>query len=58
MRSESESLLILKTTSARFPELQSRIKTIHSYSVPEIIALPIPLGSEDYLAWLGKETQK
>ena len=58
MRSESESLLILKTTNARFPELQSRIKAIHSYSVPEIIALPIPLGSEDYLAWLGKETQK
>jgi periplasmic divalent cation tolerance protein len=58
MRSESESLVILKTTAARFPDLQARIKAMHSYSVPEIIALPIVLGSEDYLTWLRQETQK
>lgn len=58
IRSESESLLILKTTGVRFSELQARIKALHSYSVPEIIALPILVGSADYLAWLGKETQK
>ena len=58
IRSESESLLILKTTRIRFSELQARIKALHGYSVPEIIALPILVGSEDYLAWLGTETQK
>jgi periplasmic divalent cation tolerance protein len=58
IRSEAESLIILKTTGARFTELQARIKALHSYSVPEIIALPIVAGSEEYLAWLGKETQK
>ena len=58
MRSEPESLIILKTTGGRFLELQARIKALHSYSVPEIVALPIVTGSEDYLAWVGKETQK
>ena len=58
IRSEAESLIIFKTTDARFSELQTRIKSLHSYSVPEIIALPIVAGSKEYLAWLGKETQK
>lgn len=55
--SETESLLLLKTTSGRFPALQDRIKAMHSYSVPEIIALPIILGSQEYLAWLEGETK-
>ena len=58
IKSEPESLIILKTTGVRVPELQARIKALHSYSVPEIIALPIVVGSEEYLAWLEKETQK
>ena len=52
------SLLILKTTAARFTDLKARIKAVHSYSVPEIIALPIEMGAEDYLTWLNQETQK
>lgn len=55
--SEFESLLVLKTTSARYSALEERIKSLHSYSVPEIIALPIILGSQDYLAWLEAETK-
>jgi periplasmic divalent cation tolerance protein len=58
IKSEPESLIILKTTGVRFPELHARIKALHSYSVPEIIALPIVVGSDEYLAWLEKETQK
>lgn len=58
VRSEQESLLIVKTTAARFADLEARIKAIHSYSVPEIIALPIEMGAEDYLTWLNQETQK
>jgi periplasmic divalent cation tolerance protein len=58
INSEGESLIIFKTTGSRFRELQTRVTSLHSYSVPEIIALPIVAGSEQYLAWLGKETQK
>ncbi|HJR76677.1 MAG TPA: divalent-cation tolerance protein CutA [Nitrospiraceae bacterium] len=58
IKSEPESLIILKTTGTRFAELQARIKALHSYSVPEIIALPIVIGADEYLAWLEKETQK
>ncbi len=58
VRSEQESLLIVKTTAARFTDLKARIKAVHSYSVPEIIALPIEMGAEDYLTWLNQETQK
>ena len=58
IQSEQESLLILKTTAVRFPELQTRIKAVHSYSVPEIIAFPILMGAEDYLAWINRETQE
>lgn len=47
-----ESLLIVKTKASLFTELVSLVKGIHSYKVPEIIALPIVAGSEDYLNWL------
>jgi len=47
-----ESLLLVKTRASLFPEIVSLVKEIHSYEVPEIIALPIIGGSEDYLNWL------
>lgn len=47
-----EYLLIVKTISDRLEELIKRVKDIHSYSVPEIIALKIEEGSEEYLRWL------
>ena len=47
-----EVLLIAKTTMAKFAGLQSQLRAIHSYETPEIIALPIVAGSEDYLKWL------
>ncbi len=53
-----ESLLIIKTRTERFPELVEKIKEIHSYTVPEIIALPIIMGNEDYLAWVDAETRR
>lgn len=52
-REESvEVLAIIKTTQARFVDLSARVKSLHSYSVPEIIALPIVAGSEPYLRWV------
>ncbi|MBV9612930.1 MAG: divalent-cation tolerance protein CutA [Acidobacteriaceae bacterium] len=47
-----EVLLIIKTTQERFPALQNRIISLHSYDTPEIIAVPITNGSEQYLSWL------
>jgi periplasmic divalent cation tolerance protein len=47
-----EVLLLIKTTRKAFPALAQRIRALHSYDVPEIIAVPIAAGSRDYLAWL------
>ena len=53
---EKEWLLIIKTQAARFEDLEKRVKALHSYSVPEIIALPIMKGSSSYLNWLKEMT--
>jgi periplasmic divalent cation tolerance protein len=47
-----EVLLIIKTRRSVFPRLARAVKELHSYSVPEIIALPIVAGSPDYLRWI------
>ena len=47
-----ESLLMVKTRASLFPEIAELVKRVHTYEVPEIIALPIVAGSEDYLKWL------
>lgn len=52
----AEALMIVKTQKDRFDDLMEAVKKLHSYSVPEIIALPVVQGSEDYLAWLKDET--
>jgi periplasmic divalent cation tolerance protein len=51
-----ESLMVVKTRAELFPEVVSAVKSIHSYEVPEIIALPIVEGNPDYLTWLKEET--
>ena len=53
---EPEVLLFIKTTVARFAEAEMRVKAMHPYEVPEIIALPVVGGSGDYLAWLAHQT--
>ncbi|HTW24204.1 MAG TPA: divalent-cation tolerance protein CutA [Candidatus Baltobacteraceae bacterium] len=53
VESAKEFLLIVKTSRRRMPLLQKRIEQLHSYDVPEIIALPIAAGSRKYLAWLA-----
>ena len=55
---EKEWLLIIKTQRKRFDELEKKVKSLHSYSVPEIIALPIIAGSSSYLDWLAEMTEK
>lgn len=53
---EKEWLLIIKTQRKRFQEIETRVKSLHSYSVPEIISLPIVEGSSSYLNWLVEIT--
>lgn len=53
---EQEWLLLIKAQAEDFAALEARVKTLHSYQVPEIIALPIVAGSEAYLHWLRSET--
>ena len=55
---EKESFLIIKTGRERFEALESKIKSLHSYSVPEIICLPVVEGSLAYLEWLEEMTRK
>lgn len=52
IQEETETLLVMKTTQGRWPVLRDRILELHSYDVPEILALPITDGNADYLAWL------
>jgi periplasmic divalent cation tolerance protein len=47
-----ELLLLIKTTARKLGDLEREVKHLHSYDVPEFIALPIIAGSKDYLAWL------
>lgn len=47
-----EYLLLIKTSRARFADVERTIRELHSYEVPEVIALPIMAGSRDYLSWL------
>ena len=51
-----EVLLILKTTRPRYPALERAIKTMHTYETPEIIALPVKEGFEQYIGWVCEET--
>ena len=53
---EPEVLMIAKTRKPLLDALMKRVKELHSYTVPEIIALPIVEGSEDYLKWLREVT--
>jgi len=58
IESGRESLMIIKTKTSLLDEVIKLVKEAHSYSVPEIIALPIIGGSEDYLKWLDSEVRE
>lgn len=55
---EKEWLLIIKTLGERFEKLEEKVKSLHSYSVPEIISLPILEGSSSYLEWVREMTEE
>ncbi len=56
MCDEMEQMLVIKTISKNVKRLVARVKTLHGYEVPEVIALPILTGNKDYLSWISHET--
>jgi periplasmic divalent cation tolerance protein len=57
VESAKEFLLIIKTSRTRFTALREEVLQLHSYDVPEIIALPIAAGSRTYLDWISDSVQ-
>lgn len=53
-----EHLLLLKARAADVPALEARVRALHSYAVPEVLALPVVAGSAAYLAWLAGATTR
>jgi len=49
---DKEALLVVKTSAEKFKELLEKVKSVHPYTVPEIIALPVVAGNPDYLNWI------
>jgi periplasmic divalent cation tolerance protein len=52
IESATETMAILKTTAEGFAKLEARLRELHSYDVPEIVALPVQGGSAAYLRWV------
>jgi periplasmic divalent cation tolerance protein len=53
-----EYLLVVKTTAKRLADLENEVQRLHSYDVPEFIAVPITEGADKYLSWLGESVAK
>jgi periplasmic divalent cation tolerance protein len=53
IESSTEYLLLIKSSRSLFPAVEEAVRQIHSYQVPEVVALPIIAGSGSYLNWLN-----
>lgn len=49
---DSEELLLIKTTASRFEALQARLLALHPYDLPELVAVPVERGHAAYLDWV------
>ncbi|KMQ50667.1 Periplasmic divalent cation tolerance protein CutA [Chitinispirillum alkaliphilum] len=54
---DNETILIAKSREERFEKILSRVKELHSYTVPCVVGLPLTEGNPDYLQWLREETE-
>ena len=57
LQEDAEILLIIKTTAARLAALEARLKALHPYEVPELVAIPVTGGNERYLEWVRSGTK-
>jgi periplasmic divalent cation tolerance protein len=53
---EPERQLVIKTTRARIPEIETRLRALHPYELPEFLVVPIDGGSDAYVEWVASET--
>lgn len=58
IESAEENLLLIKSSAGLFPAVQDAVRKVHSYDVPELLALPVVDGSADYLEWLRSNLRK
>ncbi len=56
IQEEAETLMIIKSRAGAFEPLMAAVHALHSYDLPEVIGLPIVLGSREYLKWIDDET--
>jgi periplasmic divalent cation tolerance protein len=56
VQTDTEHLMIIKTRAKLVPKIEARVKELHSYEVPEVIALPILAGARSYLDWVIAST--
>jgi len=56
VQEEAEVLVVIKSRADLFPALERRVRELHDYEVPEILALPVEQGSRPYLDWLRDQT--
>lgn len=54
VESAKEFLLVLKTSRKRFAAIERAVRELHTYDVPEIIAIPIAVGSCNYMTWISE----
>jgi len=54
VETSAEYLLVIKTMASAFPSLSDALAELHSYEVPECIAIPVSDASEPYLTWMGE----
>jgi periplasmic divalent cation tolerance protein len=52
IETETEVMMVLKTTIGRYPQLETRIKALHTYAVPEVVSLRVTDGLPGYLRWV------
>lgn len=58
VETESEALLLIKTTGARYPQLETALRYLHPFELPEIVAVDLCSGLPEYLQWLDTETRE
>ncbi len=56
IESADEYMLFIKTTSARYDELEHTILSLHPYELPEVVAVPVERGQQNYLGWISQCT--
>jgi periplasmic divalent cation tolerance protein len=55
---ETEVMVILKISRAAYPEVQKRIRELHPYELPEVVAIPVEAGLPEFLGWIAENSQR